>query len=632
MKEICKDICNIKIHNICIPDILSHSDPLNFVENILKSSKSAPLPVTQQKIVSTSGSRFSAAASYKSTPTVLKTPGKSATTPSRGARTPSSTSTISSPPPSGQGFSWLTPSPQKQPSSTIAQSPPFRSSSSNPNHSFASNGRTPRSQTGKTHLTSSDEFLSVSRVCDVHVIMLDEVDALGGTSEVNATNELQHSIKHIICNWMDKQAQTQIQCATSGTAYSPCIIIATSNRPSDVDNCFCRGGRLEKVIDISESSVVDRDRILRSLLSTGLSAILGVKSSDGDRGLALVDMIEPLVASLSKDIALSTGGYVAADLSSLVSEIVQICRCTSIHHLPRTPSKDFGEDYSNQVNSFLDKLRNMVMSATQIAKKTVAPSCLRGATVELPDLTYDDVIGYSEVKKNLSRVLSFSSVASREKLIQFGQNTMLGGVLLYGPPGNSKTRLVQAAAATYGLPMISLSSADVYSAYVGDSEAEIRRVFNLARQSHPCVLFMDEIDALVTNRQEESSSNNVESRVLSTLLNEMDGIDGGGNGVFVIAATNRIDFIDSALLRKGRFHHLLHVPLPDLDEKILLLQYFAKRFGIDSQSISEITPKLTNDQISGADVENLCREAGMTKIRNFISTKIDTSATATLSV
>jgi SpoVK/Ycf46/Vps4 family AAA+-type ATPase len=112
----------------------------------------------------------------------------------------------------------------------------------------------------------------------------------------------------------------------------------------------------------------------------------------------------------------------------------------------------------------------------------------------------------------------------------------------------------------------------------------------------------------------------------------MDGIDGGGNGVFVIAATNRIDFIDSALLRKGRFHHLLHVPLPDLDEKILLLQYFAKRFGIDSQSISEITPKLTNDQISGADVENLCREAGMTKIRNFISTKIDTSAAATLSV
>jgi SpoVK/Ycf46/Vps4 family AAA+-type ATPase len=207
-------------------------------------------------------------------------------------------------------------------------------------------------------------------------------------------------------------------------------------------------------------------------------------------------------------------------------------------------------------------------------------------------------------------------------MIKFGQNTMLGGVLLHGPPGNSKTRLVQAAAAVHGLPTISLSSADVYSACVGDSEAEIRRVFTLARQSHPCVLFMDEIDALVTNRQDESSSNNVESHVLSTLLNEMDGIDGGRNGVFVIAATNQIDFIDNALLRKGRFHHLLHVPLPNMNEKVQLLNYFARRFGIDASSaLDAITPKLCNVNVSGADVENLCREAGMTKIRDYISAK-----------
>jgi SpoVK/Ycf46/Vps4 family AAA+-type ATPase len=327
-----------------------------------------------------------------------------------------------------------------------------------------------------------------------------------------------------------------------------------------------------------------------------------------------------VISLLSKDIALSTGGYVAADLSALVSELVLTCQAAPAPAVMKSVSSSSTlEGHPSSIDPSPEHVQDLVMSAVQIAKKSVAPSCLRGATIALPHLTYDDVIGYPEVKKNLSRVLSFSSAASREKLIKFGQNTMLGGVLLHGPPGNSKTRLVQAAAATHGLPMISLSSADVYSAYVGDSEAEIRRVFNLARQSHPCVLFMDEIDALVTNRQEESSSNNVESRVLSTLLNEMDGIDGGGNGVFVIAATNRIDFIDSALLRKGRFHHLLHVPLPNIDEKNQLLGYFAKRFGINAASVDEITPKLSNVNISGADVENLCREAGMTKIRDFIS-------------
>jgi SpoVK/Ycf46/Vps4 family AAA+-type ATPase len=114
------------------------------------------------------------------------------------------------------------------------------------------------------------------------------------------------------------------------------------------------------------------------------------------------------------------------------------------------------------------------------------------------------------------------------------------GALLYGPPGNSKTRLVMAAATHHGLPVISLSAADVYSPYVGDAEAEIRKAFRIARQATPCVLFIDELDALVTDRgnSSNSSSGSVESRVLATLLTEMDGINGSSNGVIVLGMNN----------------------------------------------------------------------------------------------
>jgi SpoVK/Ycf46/Vps4 family AAA+-type ATPase len=182
----------------------------------------------------------------------------------------------------------------------------------------------------------------------------------------------------------------------------------------------------------------------------------------------------------------------------------------------------------------------------------VSPSCLRGIAMTCPSLSYDDVIGNATAKKNLERLLNFCRPDMRAKLSAFGVSTM-GGILLYGPPGNSKTRLVLAAVSSHKLPIISLSSADIYSVYVGDAEAVIRRVFRVARLASPCVLFLDELDAIVTNRGSGgagSSSSNVEARVMATLLTEMDGIDGSSDGVVVIGATNRIELIDPALLRK----------------------------------------------------------------------------------
>jgi AAA family ATPase len=236
------------------------------------------------------------------------------------------------------------------------------------------------------------------------------------------------------------------------------------------------------------------------------------------------------------------------------------------------------------------------------------------------------VIGNEEVKLKLDQVLSFASGDVRETYQRFGISGSVGGVLLYGPPGNSKTRLVMAAASSRKLPLISLTVADVYSAYVGDAEAEIRRAFRLARQARPCVIFLDEIDALVTDRASGSgsgsgSSSSVEGRVLASLLTEMDGIDGNGDGVFVIAATNRVDQIDAALLRKGRFHHVLAVSPPSLSEmKTDMVTYFGDRYQLPEQTREEIRRKIVEGtQMSGADVENLCREAGMKRIREVIS-------------
>ncbi|CAE7466104.1 CDC48B, partial [Symbiodinium microadriaticum] len=233
-------------------------------------------------------------------------------------------------------------------------------------------------------------------------------------------------------------------------------------------------------------------------------------------------------------------------------------------------------------------------------------------------LQFEDIIGYDEVKVKLGKVLGFAKPESRNALRHFGISSSMGGVLLYGPPGNSKTRLVMAAASTYSLPVISLSVADVYSAYVGNAEAEIRRAFRLARQAHPCVLFLDELDALVTDRGTGcSSSSNVESRVLASLLTEMDGIDGAADDVFVVAATNRLESIDAALLRKGRFHHILHVSLPTMEARHDMVNYFGDKYSLSETVRKKISHKLT-DLMSGADVENLCREEGMNRIKSFI--------------
>ena len=171
--------------------------------------------------------------------------------------------------------------------------------------------------------------------------------------------------------------------------------------------------------------------------------------------------------------------------------------------------------------------------------------------------------------------------------------------------------------------MININIADIYGPYVGEAESELRNAFRIARQSSPCVLFIDEIDALVTNRGsgDSGSGTSVESRVLATLLVEMDGVDHNGHGVIVMAATNRLDCIDAALLRKGRFHHILEVSNPGLEVQHRLVEYFMAKCNIHkegdehAQMVMEEVKAKCHEGMSGAEVEGLCKEAMLDLMR-----------------
>ena len=435
------------------------------------------------------------------------------------------------------------------------------------------------------------------------IVVIDEIDALG---KAETCTDLQGCLRSLLCRWFDRCGEF----SETFDLFYPIVVVATSNRPSDVDDSLRRGGRLEYEIDIVGNSVTDKMKILKSLLNASVinERLMEFQSQQGEDNAYLRNCIDRVI----ERVVSGCGGYVAADLAALTSEATLLTE------------KKWTKFNVQGVDRTTEELIEFLCSIYFEAAKKVPPSSLRGISAKIPDLSYDDVIGNEEAKKCLKRLLSFCRPSMREKLATFGVSTM-GGVLLHGPPGNSKTRLVMAAVSSHSLPVISLSSADVYSAYVGDAEAAIRRAFRVARLSSPCVLFMDELDAIVTNRGYSSSSSskgsNVEARVMATLLTEMDGIDGNDNGVIVIGATNRIDCIDAALLRKGRFHHILYIQPPSENERLQLLRYFCEKFSLPDQIEVDLRTKLI-DNMSGADIENLCREESMKIIRTKIESEL----------
>eukprot|EP00792_Barthelona_sp_PAP020_P004430 TRINITY_DN2122_c0_g1_i1.p1 TRINITY_DN2122_c0_g1~~TRINITY_DN2122_c0_g1_i1.p1 ORF type:complete len:580 (-),score=142.18 TRINITY_DN2122_c0_g1_i1:10-1749(-) len=246
------------------------------------------------------------------------------------------------------------------------------------------------------------------------------------------------------------------------------------------------------------------------------------------------------------------------------------------------------------------------------ARRFVIPSALNEVHVEVPCVTWTDIGGYEYVKQMLKEMVEWPLTRKKE-MEKFGINAP-SGLLLYGPPGCSKTMMAKALATESKFNFIAVKGAEVFSKWVGESERKIREIFTRARAASPCVIFFDEIDALAVSR--DSHSTGVGARVLSQLLNEMDGVE-ESSMIVVVAATNRPDILDSALTRPGRLDRLVYVSLPDKPARKAIFSIKTRKMPLDKNVFIDELSDLT-DGYTGAEIQAICQEAALIAMRQSL--------------
>ncbi len=384
------------------------------------------------------------------------------------------------------------------------------------------------------------------------------------------------------------------------------LVVATATDVSKVPRYLTRAGRLDFVVEIGVPGMAEREEILRVLTRKmplsdefrvvrcrACGATLGgrakVCSRCGSADLA-VELNLGRVARL-------TQGFVGADLAALCREAL----AEAVSRALREEKSGRGGSPPNVVVRMRDFER---------ALKRVEPSAARGITAETPKVGWSDVGGLKDVIQKLREMVELP-LRKPETFERLGISPPKG-ILLYGPPGCGKTLLAKAAARESEANFISVKGPELLSKWVGESEKAVREVFRKARQAAPCVIFFDEIDALAPRRS-LSESSRVTERVVAQLLTELDGIE-ELKGVVVIAATNRPDLLDPALLRPGRFDRLVYVPPPDEEARLEILKIHTRSMpladGVDLRELARRTEGCT-----GADLRAICVEAGLIALR-----------------
>jgi len=405
------------------------------------------------------------------------------------------------------------------------------------------------------------------------IIFIDEIDAIAPKRE-EATGEVERRVVAQFLTLLDGlKARGQI------------VVIGATNRIDAIDPALRRPGRFDREIEIGVPNKEGRKEILE--IHT--------------RGMPLspdVDLDE--LASL-------THGFVGADLANLCKEAAMLALRKFVSKIP--------EEGVIPVN-VLEHLK-VTKSDFMTALKNIKPSALREYYVEIPEVRWSDIGDLENVKRALKESVELY-VKHPEVFKNIGIKPPTG-ILLFGPPGCGKTLLAKALATESGLNFISVKGPELLSKWVGESERAIRRLFQKARESAPCILFLDEIDAIAPKRISGVGISDVENRIVSTLLTEMDGISGLEN-VSVIAATNRPDIIDPALLRPGRFEKILYIPLPNEEARYKILQTLTRKMPLDEKVDLKLIAKKA-DGYTGADLSALVREAGLIAIRENINVK-----------
>jgi transitional endoplasmic reticulum ATPase len=404
------------------------------------------------------------------------------------------------------------------------------------------------------------------------IIFLDEIDAIAPKRE-EMGGEKQ----------VEKRVVAQLLALMDGlSSRGQVIVIGATNIPNVLDPALRRPGRFDREIEIG---IPDKN---------GRLQILDVHT----RGMPLADDVD--LVRLSE----ITHGFVGADLEAL-------CREAAMATLRKIfPSIDF--ELEEIPYETLTKLQ--VTNGDFIeALKEVEPSAIREVFTEVPDVKWSDVGGLADVKRVLKETIEWP--LKYAELFEYANTSPSKGILLYGPPGTGKTLLAKAVASESEVNFISIKGPELLSKWVGESERGIREIFKKAKQASPCIIFFDEIDSVVPRRGSEAASHVVD-RVISQFLTELDGIE-ELKGIVVLAATNRLDIVDQALLRAGRFDFHLELPIPDEETRREIFKVhtggkpLAKDVALDALAVA-------TDGLVGADIELICRKAAMAAIREFI--------------
>ncbi|RYR23525.1 hypothetical protein Ahy_B03g068732 isoform D [Arachis hypogaea] len=408
------------------------------------------------------------------------------------------------------------------------------------------------------------------------IIFIDELDSIAPKRE-KTHGEVERRIVSQLLTLMDG-LKTR----------SHVIVIGATNRPNSIDPALRRFGMFDREIDIGVPDEVGRLEVLRIHTKN-------MKLSDN------VDL---------ERVARDTHGYVGADLAALCTEAALQCIREKMDVIDL-------EDESIDA----EILNSMAVTNEhfQTALTSSNPSALRETVVEVPNVSWDDIGGLENVKRELQETVQYP-VEHPEKFEKFGMSPSKG-VLFYGPPGCGKTLLAKAIANECQANFISVKGPELLTMWFGESEANVREIFDKARQSAPCVLFFDELDSIATQRGGSRGDSGGADRVLNQLLTEMDGMS-VKKTVFIIGATNRPDIIDPALLRPRRLDQLIYIPLPDESSRLQIFKACLRKSPISKDVDLSALARYTHG-FSGADITEICQRACKYAIREDIEKDIE---------
>ena len=404
------------------------------------------------------------------------------------------------------------------------------------------------------------------------IIFIDEIDSIAPKrGEMSGEKQVERRIVSQLLSLMDGlKARGEI------------IVIAATNQPDILDEALRRGGRFDREIEIG---VPDKK---------GRKEMLDIHT----RGMPLADEVDlDYFASI-------THGFVGADITLL-------CKEAGMQALRKIlPEIDINKKIPLKV---IDNLKISKQDFYE-AMKSIEPSAMREICIEIPKVKWSDVGGLEEAKRELIEAVKWP--LKYPALFEYAHIENPKGILLYGPPGTGKTLLAKAVANESEINFISIKGPEIISKYVGESEKKLRDIFRKSKQVSPCILFFDELDAIVPMRGANGGDGGMAERFISQLLTEMDGVE-ALRDVLVLGATNRKDLIDVALLRPGRFDKIIFIPLPDEKTREEIIKIHSREKPL-AKNVNLISFAKKTKGFSGADIQAICSNAAKLAIREFV--------------